>query len=358
VPQIAHLLAAALGQRIASAAAVSLGDGGREVERALCGHAQRLPTLGAPIDADAWFDLASLTKPMVTAACAMVLVGEGRLDLADPIRRWLPGAASTGTVGELLGHAAGCAAHVEIFRALARGVADPRGELIARAAREPCGPPGAAAVYSDLGYIQAGAIIERAAGAPLDQAFADLVAGPLGLEARFARDAPLAGAIATELVDPHGLGRGPVCGVVHDENAALGGRVCGHAGLFGRLGDVARFAAAIVEAAGGSARGRLRPDVVRRFATTAAAPGSTWRLGWDTPAIAPGISHAGDRWPRAGAIGHTGFTGTSIWLDLPRRRWVVLLTNRVHPTRHGGTAEAIKALRRAVGDEATALLDR
>jgi CubicO group peptidase (beta-lactamase class C family) len=357
---IARLVDDALGRRIASAAAVSVGDAGREVGRVLRGHTRRLPSLGAPIGEATWFDLASVTKPMVTAASAMVLVGEGRLALGDPIRRWLPEAASAGAVGDLLGHGAGCAAHVEFFRELARGgVADPRAELVRRAAREPAGAPGTAAVYSDLGYIMLGAIVERAAGAPLEEAFAELVAGPLELGARFAPSAgpPIAGAVATELVDAHGLGRGLVCGRVHDENAAYGGGVCGHAGLFARLGDVARFAAAIVDTAAGAPRGRLRAEVVQRFATTAPVPGAGWRLGWDTPSAAPGVSHAGDRWPRAGALGHTGFTGTSLWLDLPRRRWVALLANRVHPTRHGGSADAIKALRRAVADAAIDLLD-
>ncbi len=357
--QIAQLLDDALGRGLGSAAAVSIGDGGREVGRLAAGHTHRLPALGAPIDDTAWFDLASVTKPMAAAASAMVLVGDGRLALGDPIRRWLPGASSTGTVADLLGHGAGCLAHVEFFRDLARGGdADPRAELVRRAAREPAGPPNAAAVYSDLGYIMAGAIVERAAGLPLEDAFAELVAGPLELGARYAAGAPLEGAVATEHDDVHGLGRGPVCGVVHDENAAYGGRVCGHAGLFARIGDLARFAAAIVDTAGGAPRGRLRPEVVQRFATTAPVPGATWRLGWDTPSETPGVSHAGDRWPRAGALGHTGFTGTSLWLDLPRRRWVALLTNRVHPTRHGGSADAIKALRRAVHDAALDLLDR
>jgi CubicO group peptidase (beta-lactamase class C family) len=359
VEQIARLLDDALGRHVASAAAVSVGDGGREVGRLARGHTRRLPTLGEPIDETAWFDLASVTKPIAAAATAMVLVGEGRLALGDPLRRWLPDAASTGTVGDLLGHGAGCAAHVEIFRDLARGgIADPRAELVRRAARHPAGPPGIEAGYSDLGYIMLGAILERAAGAPLEDAYRELVAGPLELGARFAPDAPLPGAVATELADAHGLGRGLVSGVVHDENAAYGGRVCGHAGLFGRISDIARFAAAIVDAAAGVPRGRLRPEIVHRFATTAPVPGATWRLGWDTPSETPGVSHAGDLWPRAGALGHTGFTGTSLWLDLPRRRWVALLTNRVHPTRHGGSAEAIKALRRAVGDAAVALLDR
>jgi CubicO group peptidase (beta-lactamase class C family) len=362
VDQISRLLDDALGRRIASAVAVSIGDGGREVGRLVRGHTRRLPTLGEPVSDETWFDLASVTKPIAAAASAMVLVGEGRLSLGDPIRRWLPDASSTGTVGDLLGHGAGCLAHVEFFRELAKGsaetgIADPRAELVRRAAREPAGPPNAAAVYSDLGYIMVGAIVERAAGAPLEDAFAELVAGPLGLGARYAAPGPLAGAVATELSDAHGLGRGLVCGIVHDENAAYGGRVCGHAGLFARIGDVARFAAAIVDTAAGAPRGRLRTEVVRRFATTAPVPGATWRLGWDTPSEAPGVSHAGDRWPRTGALGHSGFTGTSLWLDLPRRRWVALLTNRVHPTRHGGSAEAIKALRRAVNDAALDLLE-
>jgi len=357
VDPISRLLDGALGRGIASAAAVSVGDGGREVGRLVRGHTRRLPALGDPIDSAAWFDLASVTKP-ITAALAMVLVGDGRLSLGDPIRRWLPDAASAGTVGDLLGHGAGCAAHVEVFRDLAAGgIADPRAELVRRAAREPAGSPNVAAVYSDLGYIMAGAILERAAGAPLEDAYADLVAGPLELGARYGGAAPIAGAVATELDDANGLGRGLVCGVVHDENAAYGGRVCGHAGLFGRIGDVARFAAAIVDTAAGAPRGRLRPEIVQRFATTAPVPGATWRLGWDTPSETPGVSHAGDRWPRAGALGHTGFTGTSLWLDLPRRRWVALLTNRVHPTRHGGSAEWMKALRRAVHDAALDMLD-
>ena len=356
--QIARLLDDALGRRVASAAAVSVGDGGREVARIIRGHTRRLPALGEPVGDEAWFDLASVTKPIAGAAAAMVLVGEDRLSLGDPIRRWLPDAASEGTVGDLLGHGAGCRAHVEIFRDLVRAPpADPRAELVRRAAREPAGPPREAAVYSDIGYIMLGAILERAADAPLEAAYADLVAGPLGLGARFAPDAPQPGAVATEYIDANGLGRAPVCGVVHDENAAFGGRVCAHAGLFGRIGDLACFAAAIVDTAAGAPRGRLRPEIVQRFATTAAVPGASWRLGWDTPSEAPGVSHAGDHWPRAGTIGHAGYTGTSLWLDLPRRRWVALLTNRVHPTRHGGTAAAIKALRRAVADTAVALLD-
>ena len=353
VHEIVALLDAALAAQLGSAAALSIGDGGVERHRVVRGVTRRLPTVGPAVDDATMFDLASLTKPMATVATAMVLVGDGALDLDAPVRSWLPEAATTGTVRQLLGHAAGCAAHVEFFRDLSVGThTDPRRELLALAARHPAGPPGVAALYSDLGYLLAGAIVERAADRPLDEAFRLCVAEPLGLGgACYPGTTALPRAVATELDE-----RGLVSGLVHDENAYFGGGICGHAGVFATIGDVAAFAQAIVDTAGGRPRGRWRPDVVRRFFTDAAAPDTSWRLGWDTPSATPGTSHAGDRWPRTGAVGHTGFTGTSLWLDLPRGRWVALLTNRVHPTRHG-TADAIKALRRAVGDAAGALLD-
>jgi CubicO group peptidase (beta-lactamase class C family) len=339
---------------IGSAAAISVGDAGREVARLWTGATRRVPTPGAPVDEHTWFDLASLTKPMATVACAMVLAGDGALELDAPIRRWLPGAASTGTVRQLLGHAAGYAAHAELFRRLAHP--EPRTELVTMAASEPAGPPGVTAVYSDLGYITLGAVLERAAGAALEDAFRTLVAEPLGLDARYPGTTALAGSVATEVDDRTGTSAA-VEGRVHDENAWYGGGVCGHAGLFARIGDVATFAAAIVDAANGTPRGRFRPDVVAQFLASGAAPSASWRLGWDTPSSTTGVSHAGDRWPRTGGVGHLGFTGTSLWLDLARRRWVALLTNRVHPTRQGASAEAIKALRRAVNDTAVAMLD-
>jgi CubicO group peptidase (beta-lactamase class C family) len=362
VQRITALVEDALLRGVGSAAAVSIGDGGREVFRHVCGHPKK--AAGEAISERAWFDLASLTKPIATVASAMVLVGEGRLDLDAPVRRWIPAAATDGTVRHLLGHASGCIAHVEFFRALRRGThTDPYGELIDLAARTPALPPGVATVYTDLGFLQLGAVVERAAGLPLAEAFAELVAGPLELGARYvptgAGAAPLAGAVATELDDPHADDfppRGLVQGFVHDENCFYGGGVCGHAGLFATIGDVARFASAIARTFRGEPQGRLRTDVVRRFASERAAPATTWRLGWDSPSPDPGVSMAGDRWPREHAIGHTGFTGTSIWLDLARARWVVLLTNRVHPTRGAGSADAIKALRRAVADATVEIL--
>src|SRR5262249_28103235 len=161
-----------------------IGDAGVEQERLVRGLTQRAPAPGAPIDEHTPFDLASLTKPMATAALAMALVGDGTLDLAAPVRRWLSDAATTATVRQLLGHAGGCAAHVEFFRTLrTERPGDPRAALVELAARHPAGEPGVAALYSDLGYILLGAIVERAAGMPLDDAFRRWIAEPLGLAA-------------------------------------------------------------------------------------------------------------------------------------------------------------------------------
>ncbi len=339
------LLDGALAAQLGSAAAVSVGDGGREVFRYAAGSVRRVPDVGPAVDDQTVFDLASLTKPMSTVAIAMVLVGQGRLDLEAPVRRYLPSAATTGTVRQLLGHSAGCASHVEFYRRLrAEVAADPRARLVELAIAERCDPPGVQSIYSDLGFITLGATLEAAAGMPLERAFAEFVAGPLGLRATFA-PTPLSNAVATELDD-----RGLVCGLVHDENCYFGGRIAGHAGLFGTIDDVAKFCSAMVDTTTGTPRGLFTTDVVTRFFTDAPIASASWRLGWDTPSATPGVSAAGDRWPRSGAVGHMGFTGTSIWLDLAHRRWVALLTNRVHPTRFANTADAIKSLRRAVHD--------
>jgi CubicO group peptidase (beta-lactamase class C family) len=353
--RIAALVDGALASELGSAAAVSVGDAGVEVFRYVRGHAQRVPTLGEPIDERAMWDLASLTKPMATAVIAMVLVADRKLDLDAPVRRWLPDASTTGTVRQLLAHAAGCTAHVEFFRELhAHPPSDPRAALVAMAAREPAKPPGVEEVYSDLGYILLGAILEQLAEQPLAYAFWKYVAQPLDLRARYSGgNVAIVSPVATEL-DYRGLVRGRV----HDDNAYFGGESCGHAGLFATIGDVAKFAAAIVAAANSITVGNLRPEVVARFVTEGAIANATRRLGWDTPSREPGVSHAGDRWPREHAIGHLGFTGTSLWLDLANRRWVALLTNRVHPTRGGDTADRIKVLRRAVADAAIEALDR
>jgi serine-type D-Ala-D-Ala carboxypeptidase len=332
------------------------------------------------VGADTVYDLASLTKPMATAAALMKL----DIDLDAPVGPLVPelgsrpgDAAGHVTFAQLLGHASGLPAHLELFRRLRAGEragAQGRREALLRmAAGTPLErAPGQSTVYSDLGYVVLGFAIERITGMRLDQAVAKLVTGPLGMHHTFFVDLPDLDAPVRVPVPPGRVARTPgglpvriapteVCpyrglvhGEVHDDNAHAGGGIFGHAGLFGTAGDVARFAGAMVQAAAGQPVAGFAPDTVRRFFATRAAPDTTWRLGWDTPSTTPGVSHAGDAWPRTG-VGHLGFTGTSMWLDPERGRFAVLLTNRVHPSRaHTG----IRELRRAVMDAVVRYLDQ
>jgi CubicO group peptidase (beta-lactamase class C family) len=277
------------------------------------------------------FDIASLTKPLSTATLAMMALEEGALALDDRPRPDV-------TVAELLTHSSGLPAW--------KLLGSSRAEVLRAVAAEPLvAAPGTIARYSDLGFILLGATVENALGEPLDAAFARRIAQRLGMGTGFgprlaARCAPTEGELA---------------GVVHDENARAMGGVAGHAGLFSTARDVSRIVHALVAAWHGvrstSTPRLLPPARVRQMWTPSAVPGSTWCLGWDRPS--PVGSSAGERWPKDG-VGHLGFTGCSIWIDPPRARWVVLLTNRVHPTRAN---EAIKQFRPLIHDAIVTALD-
>jgi CubicO group peptidase (beta-lactamase class C family) len=303
------------------AAQIVIVDGGEEVHARAAGAC----------DLQTWFDLASLTKPLVTGLCAMLLVDEG-LDLEAEAR---PGVS----LRLLLCHASGLPAW-QLLVPLP-GYPDVTAGVVARIQKEPLvEPPGTVARYSDLGFILLGAELAARLGVSLDEAFTARIARPLGLAARYnppdpARCAPTEGTLR---------------GVVHDDNARTLGGVAGHAGLFGPARDVARLAGELMAAFHG-APALVRPETVRRFFTPSGVPGSTWCLAWDRPAA--GESQAGRRWPRDG-VGHLGFTGCSLWLDPPRRRAVVLVSNRVHPTREN---DAIKRFRPALHDAVVAALE-
>lgn len=349
------------------------GDGGQDVATLPFGSLALPVSPGAgpaaAVTADTIYDIASLTKPVATAAIAMKL----DVDLDAPVAPLVPELTVAGadriTWAHLLGHASGMAAHLRFYERLLAGEragARSRREALLRmaATTELACPPGERSVYSDLGYIVLGFAIERLTGKRLDQVTAELVTGPLGMGSTFFVD-------LDEVDGGHGAGgvpagaleriaptercpyRGLVRGAVHDDNAHAGGGIFGHAGLFATAGDVARFARAMVHAAAGQPMGGFAPGSVRRFFATSSAPGTTRRLGWDTPAAEPGVSHAGDAWPRDG-VGHLGFTGCSMWLDPPRGRYAVLLSNRVHPSRELG---GIQGFRRAVMDAVVATLD-
>lgn len=317
------------------------------------------------------YDLASLTKVVGTTTAVMLLVEEGLLDLDAPVVRYLPWWSGGHpdkervTVRHLLLHRGGLPPFRRWFTELAGEEAYRR----AIAAEPLDSEPGETTVYSDIGAMTLAFIVEAVSGQPLDRFLQRRVWAPLGMDdTGFLPDQSLLGRIAPTEVDT--LWRGVhVHGVVHDENADAIGGVAGHAGLFSTARDLSVFAAMML--AGGSApacepdspsRGpcpSARPDTVRILDPdpidlfTSRYDGQSSRaLGWDTPS---GRSSAGAYFT-ARAFGHTGFTGTSIWMDPDLDLFVILLSNRVNPTRDNSRHVPF---RRAVHDlAAQAITDR
>ena len=298
---------------------------------------------------DTIFDLASLTKPIATATSVMLLAAEGRIDLDDPVAKVLPPFGERGkegvTIRHLLTHTSGLKPWRPFHEALLERERKKGERLLGTpAAKEAVleriyrgalvHEPGEAAVYGDLDFILLGAIVETIAGRPLDEFAAERIFGPLGMtQTRFIR----LGDGAPELPDSEKRRfaateacpwrRRVLWGEVHDPNAWAMGGVAGHAGLFAPADDVLRFATAVLDVWHG--RSDLLPrEWLVRFLTKDVAPAqTTWALGWDTPT--PGASSSGHHFS-ATSVGHLGFTGTSLWIDLEREAVVVMLTNRVH----------------------------
>jgi CubicO group peptidase (beta-lactamase class C family) len=308
---------------------------------------------GRPLSADDLFDVASLAKPMAAGTAAARLAAAGRLDLEAPAARWLPGFGGEKagvTVRHLLAHASGLPAWRPLFRTAARPDGSAEGFEAAIAAEPLLSPPGSRALYSDLGFIALGLVLERAAGAPLDALYREEVAGPLGLRrslflpGRPPAAASLAGlAVVPTVVRETGEVRE---GEPHDDNARALLGVAGHAGLFASAGDAAALGQAWLEAWAGRS-GFLPQATARRFAARDGAPGSTRALAWDTPS-AEG-SAIGTRLGRgpSGAIGHLGFTGCSLWIDLDQEVVCALLTSHCPRV---GEGEPIRAFRRRFHD--------
>jgi serine-type D-Ala-D-Ala carboxypeptidase len=354
---------AAIEAGVTPGGVLALSDGGRPVLCVPFGRTQSHPAgAGEEVSPDTIYDIASLTKPLAASGVLMKLIEIGAIELEAPARSLLPELVADGgeriTIAHLVGHSAGFPDHAKFYERLwsgdLAGAATAREGLVRMAGATPLSDaPGQVTRYSDVGYILLGAALERAAGERLDRAAARLVFDPLGMRSTFFVDLD-APRIARRPVAPTELceRRGLLVGEVHDENAHAGGGICGHAGLFSTAGDVARFAAAVLAAMAGEA-GHFDPGIARSLIETESTPGSTWRLGWDTPSRTPGVSHAGDLWPRDGGFGHLAFTGCSMWLDPAHRRHVAILTNRVHPTRDG---TGIRELRRGLMDATVEVL--
>jgi CubicO group peptidase (beta-lactamase class C family) len=302
-----------------------------------------------PMTRQTIFDLASLTKPIATATAIMLLDDEGTIGVDDPVAKYLPSFSEREkdgvTIRHLLSHSSGLKpwrAYHEMLLQRERktgevliGSLDARELIIDRTLRSALvHEPGAAAVYGDLDFIVLGAIVEAVSNQRLDEFCRERIHGPLGMADTFfiplergeaALPEPLKRRIAATENCPW---RDRILwGEVHDPNTSAMGGVAGHAGLFSTVDDVMKFGRTIVDVWHG--RSDLLPrETLRKFLTRQDLPESSeWTLGWDTPTV--GNSSSGKYFSK-NSVGHLGFTGTSLWIDLERELVVVLLTNRVH----------------------------
>ncbi len=325
-----------------------------------------------PMAVDTVFDVSSLTKPLATTTMVMLLALQGKLRLEDRVTRFVQNFGAHGkfgvTVRHLLAHCSGLPAWRPFYRDVTRAAQGRPNHVASRGAREFVYeqihrerleyPTGTQSVYSDLGFLLLGELIELVVQAPLDRVCHERIFRPLALRStgfidlsRLRRDklSPVTDTIAPTEQCP--WREKLLCGEVHDDNAWAVGGVAGHAGLFSTARDIHTLVCWLRAGARGE-DAVLPADLVRRFWTRdGTVPDSTWALGWDTPS--PAGSTAGER-VSPHAVGHLGFTGTSLWIDLERDAHVVLLTNRVHPDRHN---ERIRAVRPRVHDAVWEALD-
>jgi serine-type D-Ala-D-Ala carboxypeptidase len=342
MPEAAHPVLEVLREGLESGVFPSAQVAVRAPARRLDLALGRTSLLGASkaVTVETRYDVASLTKALCTSVLLMQAVESGAVRLDARLSNWFPAwpSGEAITVAQLAAHQSGLPAHRPFFETLrAEGRSDAGAarrrmrELIEALPLERV--PGSLCVYSDLGYLLLGWLLEDVYGASLGEAFARRVAQPLGLARTSFGPVEGDGVAATEL-DEHGQ---LLRGVVHDENARALGGVAGHAGLFSTATDVARLVGHLATVHGGASGGLVSPDTVRLFWRPSAV--GSYTLGWDTPTEP---SSSGRFTTRGAAVGHLGFTGCSVWHDLARQVTIVLLTNRVHPSRGN---DAIKAFR-------------
>jgi CubicO group peptidase (beta-lactamase class C family) len=332
---ISPIVSRAIADRVFPGAVIEVGRANGPIDSYAAGTLAYAPG-SAPVTVTTIYDLASLTKVLATTALMAGEVAAGRMRLDDRVRHWVE--SWTGeerqivTLRDLLEHASGLPAHRKYYQSR-RG----RASFELAICEEPLDyPPRTQSLYSDPGFMLLGFAIENAAGETLDSQFDRWRDRELGadVDLRYRPGQGWLDRIAPTENTPDGDARR---GEVHDENAAALGGVAAHAGLFGTAAAV-----------GASARWWMKSPSLALFAAKTTVPGSSRALGWDT--MLP-TSSCGSRMS-ASAIGHTGFTGTSLWIDPANDLYVVILTNRVHPTRDG---DGIQDMRRALHDAIIAI---
>ncbi len=299
------------------------------------------------VQTDAIFDMASVSKAIATTSVAMLLSERGQLDLDEPLARRvaeflkvsskgesLAALRSQVTARQLLAHCSGLPAYAPLYKTCATAT-----ELLEACLHMPLeAPPGTQAVYSDIGFILLGHLLEQIAGERLDSFCRRELFAPLGMSSTlYCPPAEIRGSIPPTADKENFRGR-VLQGEVHDGNCWKLGGVSGHAGLFSNVRDTLRLADCVLH------RGRdiFHPETISMFTTRQKMPpASCWALGWDTP-TAP--SSSGTLFS-AHSVGHLGYTGTSLWIDFDKQLAIVLLTNRTYPGDEAAASEKMKSVR-------------
>lgn len=341
---------------------------------------------------DTAYDIASLTKPVATATLVMKLYSEGKLSPEETLEHWFKDKVSDAnkdiTIEMLMNHTSGLPAWKPYYRELPSalvGTDDGKEYILNECLNEPREHTVGTTIYSDVGYILLGSIVERAVGSPLDELFRRQIADPLELKnTLFVRNGPEAVRTTARRTDTTAsqhvpTGTAPrskdrlafrkrfaatedchwrsrvIHGEVHDQNAYAMGGVAGHAGLFSDAHDLHTFILAFMK--GFDGKGLIPLPTLKRFfplkdgLITPATPG-TFVGGWDTPAAK---NSAAGHYSSPHSIGHLGYTGCSLWIDQKQDFWMILLSNRIHPST---TNEKIKAFRPHIHDLAYETLIR
>lgn len=340
-PELDSIITAAIADGASPGVSIAVGRNGRVAYLRGYGKTDWNDPPSAAVDENTLYDMASLTKVIATVTVAMTLEESGQLDLDRTVASYLPEFNAPDkaaiTIRHLLTHSGGLEAYAALFKTF-HGRQEYLREINARPLKY---TPGSAMVYSDWDMILLQLVMERITGKTLDVLAGERIFQPLGMsDTRFLPPPEWKSRIAaTELVPERG---GLLRGVVHDENAWAMGGVSGHAGLFSTARDLSIFAQFLLNGGESNNVRLLKPTTIARW-TACQSKLSSRTLGWDTPSPNSSAGH----YFSARSFGHTGFTGTSIWIDPEKQLYLVLLTNRVDPTRAN---TKVFALRRSVAD--------
>lgn len=332
LPEVDSIVRDAIAQHQVPGAVVLIGHHGRVIYRKAFGW-RSLEPRRERMTVNTIFDLASLTKVIATTPCVMELMEEGKIRLNDPVVRYMPEFGANGkqdiTVRQLLIHYSGLAPDLD----LAQPWQGKETAYQMAFQEKPENPPGARFVYSDINYIMLGALVERITGKPLNEYAEEHIFKPLKMtHTQFLPPRAWIPRIAPTQYDEHNV---MLRGVVHDPTARRMGGVAGHAGLFSTADDLGKFCQALLDGK------LLSPLTIEKMSTPQQPPNATdvRGLGWDIDT--PFSSNRGELLP-VGSFGHTGFTGTSVWIDPITRTYIIILANGVHP-RGLGTAVPLRS---------------